>query len=67
MEEQVGLSHEDKILLLEILFNQNYALELLRCELVDIENGDKLVTSEAYMRLLHLYEKLEDLYNLKST
>jgi hypothetical protein len=52
------LSHEERCLLLELLFAQQYALELVRCELADIENGDKQVDAKRYQQLLHLYDRL---------
>lgn len=52
------LSHEEQILLLDILFAQQYALELVSCELADIENGEKQVNEKRYQQLLHLYDRL---------
>jgi len=52
------LSHEEQILLLDILFAQQYALELVSCELADIENGEKQVDEKRYQQLLHLYDRL---------
>jgi hypothetical protein len=52
------LSHEEQRLLLDILFTQQYALELVRCELADIENGDKQVDAKRYQQLLSLYDRL---------
>jgi hypothetical protein len=52
------LSHEEQRLLLDLLFEQRYALELVRCELADIENGDKQVDTKRYQQLLHLYDRL---------
>jgi hypothetical protein len=57
--ERVNLSNEEKDLLLDVLFRQNYALELLSCEFVDIENGDKEVSTEDYKKYIQLYQKLE--------
>jgi hypothetical protein len=52
------LSHEEQRLLLDLLFTQQYALELVRCEIADIENGDKQVDARRYQQLLHLYDRL---------
>jgi uncharacterized protein YoaH (UPF0181 family) len=52
------LSHEEQQLLLDLLFAQQYALELVCCELADIENGDKQVDAKRYQQLLHLYDRL---------
>lgn len=54
------LTDEEKERLLNIVFSQNYALELVRCELADIENGDKRVSTQAYRELTNLYDKLDD-------
>jgi hypothetical protein len=52
------LSHEEQILLLDILFTQQYALDLVNCELADIENGEKQVDEKRYQQLLRLYDRL---------
>ncbi|GAJ38815.1 antirepressor AbbA [Saccharococcus caldoxylosilyticus] len=52
------LSHEEQRLLLDLLFTQQYALELVRCEIADIENGDKQVDAKRYQQLLRLYDRL---------
>jgi hypothetical protein len=52
------LSHEEQQLLLDLLFAQQYALEIVRCELADIENGDKQVDAKRYQQLLRLYDRL---------
>ncbi|WP_078547440.1 antirepressor AbbA [Litchfieldia alkalitelluris] len=54
------LTDEEKESLLSIVFSQNYALELVRCELADIENGDKMVSREVYREIANLYDKLDD-------
>ncbi|MBD8068480.1 antirepressor AbbA [Bacillus sp. PS06] len=59
-QEQMQLSTEEKDLLVSILFSQNYALELLSCEFVDIENGDKSITSDEYRKFVQLYHKIEN-------
>lgn len=52
------LSGEEAALLLDVLFSQQYALELIRSELADIENGDKAVDEHRYRQLLRLYDRL---------
>ncbi len=52
------LSGEEAALLLDVLFSQQYALELIRSELADIENGDKEVDEHRYQQLLRLYDRL---------
>jgi len=52
------LSGEEASLLLEVLFSQQYALELVRSELTDIENGDKAADEQRYRQLLRLYDRL---------
>ncbi|OKO94643.1 antirepressor AbbA [Geobacillus proteiniphilus] len=52
------LSGEEAALLLDVLFSQQYALELIRSELADIENGDKAVDERRYRQLLRLYDRL---------
>jgi hypothetical protein len=59
------LSYEEQILLLDILFTQQYALELVSCELADIENGEKQVDEKRYQQLLRLYDRLlQEIYDL---
>ncbi len=41
MQREVVLTKEEESLLLDILFQQNYASEILAVELTDIENGLK--------------------------
>ncbi|GAB6889717.1 antirepressor AbbA [Geobacillus stearothermophilus] len=52
------LSGEEVTLLLEVMFSQQYALELVRSELEDIENGDKEADEQRYRQLLRLYDRL---------
>ncbi|MGG3161463.1 antirepressor AbbA [Geobacillus stearothermophilus] len=52
------LSGEEASLLLEVMFSQQYALELVRSELADIENGDKEADEQRYRQLLRLYDRL---------
>ena len=59
------LSYEEQILLLDILFTQQYALELVSCELADIEYGEKQVDEKRYQQLLRLYDRLlQEIYDL---
>ena len=57
-QERFCLTIEEEMLLLDILFNQKYALELVCCEITDIENGDKKVSVEEYRKLTKIFEKL---------
>jgi hypothetical protein len=54
------LSKDEQALLLEILFNQRYALDLVRVEMADIENGSRPTDELVYKRLVALYDKLAD-------
>jgi hypothetical protein len=57
-QERYCLTIEEELMLLDILFSQKYALELVSCELSDIENGDKKVTVEEYQKLTKIFDKL---------
>ena len=52
------LSKDEQALLLEILFNQRYALDLVTVEIADIESGSKPSDEIVYKRLIALYDKL---------
>ncbi|MBA2874169.1 antirepressor AbbA [Thermaerobacillus caldiproteolyticus] len=54
------LTPEEQKLLLDVLFTQHYALELISCELADIENGNKQVEEERYKQLMHLYYRIRE-------
>jgi len=54
----VGLTNEDQQLLLKILMDSGYALELISSEISDIENGHKKVDYDTYKRLLEIYDKV---------
>jgi hypothetical protein len=54
------LSEEEKDMLLTLLFQQHYALELVSCEIADIENGDKKVEECHYKRLINLYDRIRE-------
>ncbi|WP_243293051.1 antirepressor AbbA [Bacillus sp. FJAT-47783] len=51
-------SKEDQQLLVDVLFSQEYAIELLESELHDIENGHKKVDFQTYKKLIDLYDKI---------
>lgn len=53
-----ALSDEDKSLLMEILLNQGYVLELVGSELIDLENGHKKADEERIKQLNGLYSRL---------
>lgn len=52
------LSTDDLKLLVEILFRQQYAIEIICSELNDIEAGLKSMDDESYQRLVSLYDRL---------
>lgn len=52
------LSPVNEALLLDVLFEQGYALEIVSCELSDIESGQKEVSEERYKKLLILFDEL---------
>jgi len=56
------LSPEEERLLLELLWDQHYALELISSEINDIENGYKVVNEERYKKLIKLYERIRKIY-----
>lgn len=58
MRDETFLSREEEKLLLKILFNQQYALDVVSCELTDIERGDKQVQEEDYKQIINLYHRL---------
>lgn len=47
MKREFVLTEEEESLLLDILFQQNYASEILAVELTDIENGLKKTECDA--------------------
>jgi hypothetical protein len=55
-----SLSPMDEALLLEVLYDQDYALELISCEITDIETGMKNVSPERYRHLVELFEQLNE-------
>lgn len=52
------LTTEDEKLLIEILFNQQYELEIISSELNDIEAGLKNTDHMTYLRLVSLFDRL---------
>ncbi|MFD1735622.1 antirepressor AbbA [Bacillus salitolerans] len=56
-----SLSPLSESLLLDVLFEQGFALELISCELTDIENGLKEVSETRYKQLVSLYHELNQL------
>lgn len=54
------LTKDEQALLLEVLFSQRYALDLVSVEIADIENGAKPTDELVYKRLIALYDKLVD-------
>jgi uncharacterized protein YunC (DUF1805 family) len=52
------LSIEEQRLLVELLFMQQYALELISTELADIECGYKQVDAQRYKQLIDLYDRV---------
>ncbi|MBE4908918.1 antirepressor AbbA [Bacillus luteolus] len=54
------LTRDEQALLLEVLFSQRYALDLVSVEIADIENGSKPTDELVYKRLIALYDKLID-------
>jgi hypothetical protein len=52
------LSLDEQALLLDVLFAQRYALELISCELADMESGCKEADEARYQRLVKLYRRI---------
>ena len=55
----IHLTREEQMLLLEVLFRQNYASEVLAAEITDIETGMKKVGSDEYKQMITLFERLK--------
>ncbi|KAA6453064.1 antirepressor AbbA [Bacillus swezeyi] len=51
-------SEEERKLLLNVLLNHEYAVELLSSEINDIETGTKNVDSHTYKKLVTLYDRV---------
>ncbi|GMB08633.1 antirepressor AbbA [Thermolongibacillus altinsuensis] len=56
MDQQ--LSMEEQQLLVDLLFTQQYAIELISAELADIECGYKQVDAQRYKQLIGLYDRV---------
>ncbi|MCZ0754266.1 antirepressor AbbA [Anoxybacillus sp. J5B_2022] len=54
------LSTDEQQLLLEVLFSQQYALEIISSELADMESGQKQTDEARYQHLVKLYERLRE-------
>ncbi|MEN1934500.1 antirepressor AbbA [Paenibacillus sp. 102] len=60
MQKEVTLTKEEESLLLDILFRQNYASEILAVELTDIESGLKTTDISQYRRITRLFNRLKN-------
>jgi hypothetical protein len=54
------LSKEEAELLLDLLFEQEYALEVVSSHMVDIETGLKSVDVHRYRKIASLYNRLRE-------
>lgn len=54
------LSIEEAQLLLDLLFEQEYALEVVSSYIYDIETGLKSVDSQKYQQIASLYSRLRE-------
>ncbi|AKO91540.1 MULTISPECIES: antirepressor AbbA [Priestia] len=61
MKATASLAKEEEQLLLHILFEQGYALEVVSSHLVDIEHGLKTVETKQYQEIASLYSRLREL------
>lgn len=59
MKGAIYLTREEQMLLLEVLFRQNYASEVLAAEIADIETGVKITNSCEYKRMIALFTRLK--------
>lgn len=58
MENEIEkLTSADQKILLKVLFNQQYEIEILSSELNDIESGERSVDQDTYRQLVSLYER----------
>lgn len=55
------LSIEEAQLLLDLLFEQEYALEVVSSHMYDIETGLKAVDSQKYQQIASLYSRLREI------
>lgn len=60
MKREFVLTEEEESLLLDILFQQNYASEILAVELTDIENGLKKTDVMQYKKFTRLFYRLKN-------
>ena len=60
MQKDIILTKEEQNLLLNILFCQNYASEILAVELTDIESGLKEADISQYRRITRLFHRLKN-------
>ncbi|HDX9588495.1 TPA: antirepressor AbbA [Bacillus pseudomycoides] len=60
MSREIDLTKEEQNLLLNVLFRQNYASEILSVELSDIENGRKKTDVSHYKRITSLFARLKN-------
>ncbi|MBO1624788.1 recombinase XerD [Bacillus cereus] len=60
MQKSFTLTKEEKSLLLDVLFRQNYASEILAVELTDIESGLKETDISQYRRITRLFNRLKN-------
>jgi hypothetical protein len=58
-QENLRLTEEEKNLLVDLLFEQNYAAEILACQLSDIETGLKTADIVQYQKITSLYARLK--------
>lgn len=52
------LTQEEKMLVLEEFFSQNYAKEIVASSLADLENGVLDDVKEKYLKLSNLYDRI---------
>ncbi|MFC3884292.1 antirepressor AbbA [Bacillus songklensis] len=57
----VLLSKEEAELLLDLLFEQEYALEVVSSHMLDIETGLKSVDIHQYQKIASLYSRLREM------
>lgn len=53
-----GLTAEEQKLLIDVIFANEYALEIVSSELYDIETGTKEVDETTYKKLITLYDRV---------
>lgn len=60
MNREIDLTKEEQNLLLDVLFRQNYASEILSVELSDIETGRKKTDISHYTQVTNLFARLKN-------